>query len=685
MITKQTEKQEKQYLQEVIKKLDVAVLNIDKMIQFQGQQIKEANTHMQEHKRDMDHLEKNAVRESISNMSLQGSAALNRKKSLLKLKQIPYFGRIDFTEEQKEPTQQIYIGAYNFREEKTNRNIIYDWRAPIASMFYDFETGPAFYHTRENKVKGKLSLKRQYRIRNGQMEYMLDNDVAIRDEVLQRELKQASSSKMKNIVATIQREQNQIIRNEEAKHLIIQGVAGSGKTSIALHRIAFLLYKFKEDITSEDILILSPNKVFSSYISNVLPELGEESVAETSLEEIADELLEYKFKFQSFLDQVAQLLDRPSQKMIERIEFKASEELVKKIDEYLVFLENTAFKPRDIFINKKPVPAWFIEEKFKQYHRLPILKRFNEVVREIVNNVFMYYNYEVMGKERTELHATIRKMYPSTNLRVLYKGFYTWLERGDLIKKMKGGMYEYSDVYPLLYLKMKLEGLPSYKQVKHLVVDEMQDYSPVQYKVLSNLFSCKKTILGDINQSVNPYSSSNLETLIDIFPDATAVTLKKSYRSTYEITEFSKRISEKVEVEPLERHGEKPKIKRFTSKEKQLQYIESLLNDFHNSAYNSLAIIVKNPKEVDSFREALKHTHSLQVLNGEGVAFDNGIILTTAHLAKGLEFDKVIVPNCSATNYRTPIDLQMLYVACTRAMHQLTVTTVKDYSKFLKQ
>ncbi|HSP11514.1 MAG TPA: hypothetical protein VLO29_03225 [Salegentibacter sp.] len=425
---------EKKVLKQVLSKVDKAIRKITKRIEVQGADIKEANDHMQEYKRDMDHLEKNAVREAVSNMAMVGRASLAQKKRLLRLKDITYFGRIDFTESGRKKASQIYVGVHNFKDE-TNRNLVYDWRAPISSMFYDFEPGKAFYETRDGeKVQGNIDLKRQFRIRNGEMEYMLDNDIAIQDEVLQKELKQASSSKMKNIVATIQREQNAIIRNEDAQNLIIQGVAGSGKTSIALHRIAFLLYKFKDSISSEDILIISPNKVFASYISNVLPELGEETVQETSLEEIADQLFDYQIKFQGFFDQVSELLQKPKPDLIERIEFKSSTDILRKMDEYLVHLQNNAFKAEDILINKKPVPAWFIEEKFQQYQRLPLLKRFNEVVREVVNNVFMYYKYEVKGKERTELHTSIRKMFPSTNLRMLYKGFYEWMGKPELLK-----------------------------------------------------------------------------------------------------------------------------------------------------------------------------------------------------------------------------------------------------------
>jgi DNA helicase-2/ATP-dependent DNA helicase PcrA len=516
------------------------------------------------------------------------------------------------------------------------------------------------------------------------MEYMIDSDITIQDDVLQKELNQASSAKMKNIVATIQREQNAIIRNEEARHLIIQGVAGSGKTSIALHRIAFLLYRFKETISSSDMLIISPNKVFASYISNVLPELGEETVEETSMEEIADELFEHQIKFQSFFEQVSELLLKTDEKLIERIRFKSSGELMKKMDEYLLYLENEGFQPKDILVNRKPVPAWFIKEAFEKHNRKPILHRFNEVVREIVNNVFLHYRYEIMGKERTQLHTTIRKMFPSTNLRMLYKGFYTWLERPDLLKLKKGSVYEYSDVYPLLYLKKKLEGLKTYAKVKHLVIDEMQDYSVVQYKVLSGLFPCKKTILGDINQSVNPFSSSGLETIEAVFPDATSITMLKSYRSTYEITQFSKRIRPAIAVEPIERHGDEPDIIVCKNDADEINLIKALLNQFLESEYNSLGIICKTQQQADKLHETLKNIYQVNLLNALSVAFGSGIVITTAHLAKGLEFDNVIVPYATARNYFTEPDRQMLYVACTRAMHKLSLTYVKEKSPFLK-
>ena len=641
------------------------------------------NKHMEEHKRDMDHLEKNNMRETIFNYSLLGEHSVENKKRLMRLKDTAYFGRIDFVDDHTKDLKNIYVGVHNFQDTDTNKNLVYDWRAPISSLFYDFELGEGHYETLSGVISGNIVLKRQYRIRKGEMEYMLDTDVTIHDEVLQKELGQASSAKMKNIVATIQKEQNAIIRNEEARHLIIQGVAGSGKTSIALHRIAFLLYRFKDTISSEDILIISPNKVFASYISNVLPELGEESVAETSMEEIANEILQYQVKFQTFFEQVAELLEKNDPKLIERIQFKSSNEILKKIDEYVNYLENEGFNVTDIFVKGKPVPAWFIKESFAKYQRLPLLKRFNEVVQEIVENIFKYYQIEIQYKDRTNLHDSIRKMFPSYNPRTLYKGFYEWLGKPELLKTKAGNTYEWSDVYAFIYLKYRLEGLKPNTKVKHLVIDEMQDYSEVQYKVLSLLFPCKKTILGDVNQSVNPFSSSNLSVIEKVFSGATTMTMLKSYRSTYEITQFTKRISKNTDVEAIERHGEEPQLIVCKNAEAETKKIKELIHFFEQSEFNSLGIICKTQKQADALYEALKDEHTIHLLNAVSVAFGSGIVITTAHLAKGLEFDQVIVPFCTDKNYRTEPDKQMLYVACTRAMHKLFITYTGNLSPLI--
>ena len=248
----------------------------------------------------MDEADMVAAGQSIDRMAFTGESAVARKKKLLKLIESPYFGRIDFLPEESNQSTPVYLGIYTFSDETIRANLIYDWRAPVSSMFYDFELGTATYTTPSGKISGEIRLKRQYKIREGRMEYMIENAVNIHDEVLQKELSKSADDKMKNIVATIQRDQNAVIRNETARVMIIQGVAGSGKTSIALHRIAFLLYRFRDEIASKDILIISPNKVFADYISNILPELGEEQIPEMGMEELAADVLENKYRFQTF-------------------------------------------------------------------------------------------------------------------------------------------------------------------------------------------------------------------------------------------------------------------------------------------------------------------------------------------------------------------------------------------------
>ena len=303
MIFNQTEKQEKEYLQQVI-------TTIHDTINTTSTSVKEHIDTLQEYKdylwsnKDIDPHEIRSMRESILNHFALGENVIDKRRRLSKILDIPYFGRIDFQEKKdKSQVSPIYIGIHTFYDLNQKKNLIYDWRAPISSMFYDHELGEAFYSSPAGKINGTISLKRQYRIRKGKMEYMIESSVTVHDDILQKELCSNADNKMKNIVTTIQREQNQIIRNENASVLIIQGVAGSGKTSIALHRIAYLLYTQKGQISSKDILIISPNKVFADYISNVLPELGEETVPETSMGQILSDVIDNKYKHQNFFEQ----------------------------------------------------------------------------------------------------------------------------------------------------------------------------------------------------------------------------------------------------------------------------------------------------------------------------------------------------------------------------------------------
>lgn len=592
--------------------------------------------------------------------------------------QSPYFGRIDFASNNK--SSPIYIGIYTFADEKLN--LIYDWRAPISSMFYDFELGEASYSTPSGSIHGKIEIKRQYKIRDGRMEFMIENDVNIHDDVLQKELAKSSDDKMKNIVATIQRDQNAVIRNEEARVMVIQGVAGSGKTSIALHRIAFLLYRFRETIAAKDILIISPNKVFADYISNVLPELGESHIPEMIMEELAADLLESHYKFQTFFEQVSALLDEHDPAFIERIQFKSSFEFLTALNKYLLHIENNYFTATDLRLGKIIVPANFILQKFKGYHRVPMLKRFELVAKDVPAYVQSTLGQKLSGKDKSKVFEAIPRMFKFNNVLDLYKDFYRWIGKPELFRIDESMTLEYADVFALIYFRIRLEGISTYDHIKHLLIDEMQDYTPVQYAVLSRLFLCKKTILGDVSQTVNPYSASSAETIERVFPSADIVKLYRSYRSTIEITSFAQRITPNPNIIPMEKHGQEPELLRFNSKNDEMEAIREMIAAFNGSGNHSMGIICKTLAQAEEAHQVLKAS-GVYLLDAESTSFKEGVIITTAHLAKGLEFDEVIVPFASASNYKTEVDKSMLYIACTRAMHQLRLTYTGDIAAFL--
>jgi DNA helicase-2/ATP-dependent DNA helicase PcrA len=690
-----TEQDERAYLEQILHKLEWALHHADQAAKQFTKAFRENEQYLYDQRSGMDDAERVSAGQSFKRMAFQGESTIAAKKRLRKLMESPYFGRIDFTMEGRSEPLSIYIGVHSFADGMKGTYLIYDWRAPVSSMFYDFELGDAWYQTAAGMVKGVIGLRRQYRIRRGKMEYMIESDINIQDDVLQKELSQSSDDKMKNIVATIQRDQNAIIRNESSPVLIIQGVAGSGKTSIAIHRIAFLLYRFKDTMASGDILIISPNKVFADYISNVLPELGEAQIPEFGMEEFAYDLLEDKYKFHTFLEQTFSIIhnpDRNDEGFMERVRFKSSAELVGQLNRYFVHLENTFFVAGDIVAGEIGVPASFIQEQFRSHQRVPLLTRLPMVIKAVEQHVRSSVQRKLSGPEKLQIYQTLSAKWGNVNLLDVYRKFYDWLGRKDLFR-MDHNVLEYTDVFPLIYCKIRLVGMQPYQHVKHLVVDEMQDYAPIQYAVLARLFHCKKTILGDASQAVNPHSASTAEEIYQIFPQADVVKLFKSYRSTYEITRFTQGIIANPDLVAVARHGPEPEVKGFQRFIDEEEGIKQLVTRFRGSGYQSLAIICKTPQQANAMKNLLssfadtaaegKHAPDVFLLTEESTSFRTGVVITTVPLAKGLEFDEVVVPFVSADQYQTDPDKRLLYIACTRALHQLTLTFTKERSIFL--
>lgn len=672
MVFNKTEKQEKAYLQQILTLLKRAISETSLSVEKQVQTLQEYKEYLWSNK-DIDPHEIRSMRESILNHFAVGESIIDKRRRLERLLDIPYFGRIDFLEKGKNKvTLPIYIGIHSFYNPQEKTNLIYDWRAPVAGMFYDYELGKASYTSPTGLTEGNISIKRQYRIRKGRMEFMLESSLTVHDDVLQKELSCNADDKMKNIVATIQREQNQIIRNEEAFTLIIQGVAGSGKTSIALHRIAYLLYAYKGDIFSRDILILSPNQVFADYISGVLPELGEESVPEITMEQILSGLLGHKYKYQNFFGQVNELMNSPAAEFAERISYKSSPAFISLLNRFILHMENNYFKAVDVALSKRiTIPASFIKEQFQRFNRYPMRLRFEAMTDYILERMAVLHKFTVTTTLRNFLKKEIRNMFAGNNDLQVYKDFFQWLGKTEMFKLRKNRTLEYADLAPLAYLHMALEGYTVQNRVKHLLIDEMQDYSPIQYKIIQKLYPCRKTILGDAHQSVNPYGSSTAETIRQALGKGEIMKLCKSYRSTYEITAFAQQILTDKELEPVARHGREPEIRGFKSPEEEISGINHLITNFKKSGYKSLGIICKTEAQAKEMAEKLDQVYFLSC---QSTGFVQGIIVTSAHMAKGLEFDEVIIPQINKRNFSTETDRHILYVCITRAMHYLSLT-----------
>lgn len=678
------ETDEKKHLDKVEERLNTALTLILRQIEDYANDTLNIKRYLYQNLAQFDAAEKAANRMAVSDNITFGEKAVKERERLQKLILSPYFGRIDFTEagEQSEP---FYIGVHSFVDPATSYPVIFDWRAPISSMFYDFEVGPAFYIAPMGRIEGALTLKRQYKIRQSQMEYMIESSLNIGDELLQKELSQSSDDKMKNIVATIQREQNAIIRNEAAKVSIIQGAAGSGKTSIALHRVAFLLYRYRDTLNANNVMIISPNKVFGNYISNVLPELGEENISELSFDDIAANILAPKYRYQTFFEQVESLMAANDTESIVRIEFKATNLFVEQLQSYLEQVNETCFIPTDLafgdfYVSKEELLSHYLSLK-----KLPVKKRLRTIADNLIEKYYRNYNKKINAAVSRQIRSSIQQMFQFSDTLALYKQFYRSIGKDDLFRPVGKNIIEFCDVYPLIYTQLYFEGLKQdYKSIQHLLVDEMQDYTPVQYAVLARLFSCKMTILGDSYQSVNPYSSSSAEKIEPYFAGCSCMELCRSYRSTIEITRFTQKILENKKLIPIERHGEAPTITECPTQQEQLDKILQLIEEFQQSGYASLGIICKSQQQAKLLCEQLYAVHKdITLLNFESREFREGIIIASVHMSKGLEFDQVIVPDASDGFYQTQLERSLLYIACTRAMHKLTLVCWGKATRFL--
>jgi len=605
---------------------------------------------------------------ALRQIDSRGTFVVGVRDKLAKLMDSPYFARIDFRESSRETYADFYIGRFAFRY--ANELLISDWRSPIAGMFYDCEVGPAGYDAPGGRIEGELTRKRQFKIKSGQMVYALESSADIRDDILQRELSRTSDDKMKSIIATIQKEQNLIIRNENARTILIQGVAGSGKTSIALHRIAYLLYRFKDTLSSRNVVIISPNRVFGDYISTVLPELGEETVNGMSFADIAEVQLGKIIRFETDKDSLE--MDDPG--WAERVRFKSTLNFVKLMDEYLSRMPEIIFKPVDCTFGRFTAGAEWIKSRFMAYSKYPVKQRLQLIADDVLDR-FKTETFMVgtMPETRTILKSLTAILKMKSTL-AIYKDFYKQMNIVDKFVMPAGKTLEWADVYPFLYFHAAFEGLQENRITRHLVIDEMQDYTPVQYAVMNILFKCRKTILGDFGQFINPNYLYTLEDLRRMYDGAELVELNKSYRSTYEIITFAKHIRNVASLEAVERHGNAPDFIGCCGKQEEIALIKQKIDAFQSGENATLGIILKTNSQAKALYDVLYQSYEVNLISPESASFRNGVSITSVKMSKGLEFDEVIIPAANLETYSSEYDRSLLYIACTRAMHRLSLT-----------
>ena len=630
--------------------------------------LKEFQKMMWDNKAELDPAEMKTLRTSNDLEVFFLEQKAKKFKKLYSIQNKPYFARIDFKTNETE--DKIYIGITNV--EKDLNYYVYDWRSPICSMFYDYGVGQANYKSPDGIVEGEITLKRQYQINNGKLDNVFDTTINIDDEVLQSVLKENSSEYMKNIVNTIQQEQNVVIRDDKTNNLIVQGIAGSGKTSVALHRIAYLLYKL-DYLTSNNVLIFSPNNIFKEYIGNVLPELGEDNTLITTFHEFASTYIKEYYRVEPYSEFLARYYKNEYQNN-ELIKYKLSDNIIQILENYAKTITNLTRFINNITYKEQTISKEELNDLLKnRYNKFNLFDRFDYIAEKINNR---YYNGKKQDNVRIK-SLLLKNINNTTNMKDIYKSFYDsqeflndyngYFNRNENIKNLNKKVLNYEDSTLFIYLKFLLTNIPYRVSTKLVVIDEAQDYTLLQYKIIKILFrNTDFTILGDINQTINPfYKYDNLNILENIFDGVSKyVELNKTYRSSPEIIEYSNKILNLKHSSAVRRNNNIP-VEIFDT----LDY-EILIDkiNYLKNKYNSVAVITKSIEEANLIHDNIQEQITdINIVDIDTEKFNKNLIIIPAYASKGLEFDSVIIIN----NFDK--DKYLYYVAVTRSQHELII------------
>lgn len=732
--------------QQEIQRLEFTKRYIDVVIKTSESSKDKFQENMKEAFEDVDWLESSLSYSSLLTNARFFEMSKDELKQLKKARKKPYFARIDFLREDLNEKEILYIGKTSLYSRENQEQIIVDWRSPIANLYYEGRLGEVQYRSYEESFNGYLSLKRQFMIEEGVLDEFRDIDLTTTDELLQESLSKSSSNRLTEIISTIQEEQNKIIRADLNKPIIVQGAAGSGKTTIALHRISYFIYQYKENFAPEQLMILAPSRLFIDYISEALPELGVERVRQTTYQEYVQACLGAKLKMAED-NKLVKLLENQNSQETQLAAWassiKGSPVFQVILNNYLKEIYSSFFPKEDFKVDKFRL---FSHKKFIQlfkedYSYLPLYRRLDKLravlqndlakkKKNIIKRIETYYDERIeralyrgkdpekrrkyvsealdkKGARLEEITKSIRsavpkymKQFPKKSLIKYYKelfadeGRLSRMSGGKLSGKDAGLLCEYNqrlfkkkvlereDLALILYLQENLFGIPKELKAKNIVIDEAQDYSYMELLSLKKALDTDMfTLVGDLAQGIHSYRGlTSWDQVLDyIFPRATYTELQKSYRTTVEIMKKANELLKLLpysfpEVEPVVRHGKSPEFIKREDGCELVKQLEDQVNALKEEDYKTFAVIGKTMKDCQHLHNLFeKHAQMpFKLLQEQESIPKDEIVIVPSYLAKGLEFDAVMILSLEEVFSReSELDIKLLYVAMTRPLHRL--------------
>lgn len=645
---------------------------------------------------DMDDVVENlALLEGIQSDILRKDTIMLQLRKMYLLQKSAYFGRIDFQETGDDEVDQFYIGTSTLDGE-TSEILIYDWRAAVSSMFYECETGEAEFMSPSGKISGEISLKRQYKIFRDKIESMFNSSIIIEDEILQSILSESKNTRMGTIVSSIQKEQNKAIRDENHKIVFVDGPAGSGKTSIALHRAAWLMYRYRDRMKARNIMVYSPNDIFNDYISDVLPELGEENMQMSTFMSLAFTYLGRRYRFEDKYTQMESILKGTHGVQIDTIREKSQEQFAVKIKNFTEYLRTEGFDFKEISVNGNILAAeWELNTLFYKDYKMHNVSTRLEKIYTLLEKRLIFVTRKIRknyvdaakkdhneGKKaayfaKSTIEELRRAAYNVTHPDPfkLYGEFlaYEGKERQakEYFKRLEQNLVAYEDIAPVMLLKLYMGYTRDFEEIKHLIIDEVQDYSHIEMIVFSMLFKrVPMTLLGDANQAINHLTDSG-DLKSSVMEESYTVKLEKSYRSTRQITKFCYALLGRgIGYEYVDRDGEEPTVLKIN--DDMPGQVKHIIKKLKSNGNTSIAVITKTAQTAEALYSQLDDS-DIGILRKTDISFSTGVVVLPSYLAKGLEFDGVVVIDSNSEQFQGEKDRKLFYTCCTRALHDLYV------------